>query len=66
MCFRQFISDENTIRLLLSELQIKKKIRTMENNLNAFTRVQRDEEKVTVVKQMPKVGNSKSKTLFEV
>ena len=38
----------------------------MENNLNAFTRVQRDEEKVTVVKQMPKVGNSKSKTLFEV
>ena len=29
--------------------------RTMENNLNQFTRVVKDEEKITIVKQMPKV-----------
>ncbi len=29
--------------------------RTMENNLNHFTRVEREEDSVTIVKQMPKV-----------
>ena len=39
----------------MSELQLTKKIKAMENNLNAFTRVQGDKENITVVKQMPKV-----------
>ena len=43
----------------MSELQLTKKIKAMENNLNAFTRVQGDKENITVVKQMPKVIFSK-------
>ena len=35
----------------------------MENNLNAFTRVQGDKENITVVKQMPKVEAAKQPTI---
>ena len=52
---RNFTSDEATVRQILSELQLQKKIKAMENNLNAFTRVQGEKENITVVKQMPKV-----------
>merc|ERR1712106_709524 len=54
-----FTSNEATVRACLSELQLKKKIKAMENNLNAFTRVQGDQENITVVKQMPKVEPAK-------
>eukprot|EP00090_Calanus_glacialis_P045143 TRINITY_DN8213_c0_g1_i2.p1 TRINITY_DN8213_c0_g1~~TRINITY_DN8213_c0_g1_i2.p1 ORF type:complete len:565 (+),score=205.78 TRINITY_DN8213_c0_g1_i2:81-1775(+) len=58
-----FTSDESTVRQILSELQLKKKIKAMENNLNAFTRVQGDKENITVVKQMPKVEAAKQPTI---
>ena len=53
--FSNFASDESYVRQILSELQLKKKIKAMENNLNAFTRMQGDKENIMVVKQMPKV-----------
>merc|ERR1719461_2319252 len=58
-----FTSEERTVRHMLSELQLQKKIRTMENNLNAFTRVQRDQENIVVVKQMPRVEAAKQPTI---
>ena len=45
---------------ILTELQIRKIIKAMESNLNAFTRVQGEQENITVVKQMPKVENIKT------
>jgi len=62
MC-SNFLSEERSVRHILSELQLQKKIRTMENNLNAFTRVQRDQENITVVKQMPRVEAAKQPTI---
>lgn len=53
-----FSSEERAVRHCLSELQLQKKIRAMETNLNAFTRVQSDQENIVVVKQMPKVACS--------
>jgi len=58
-----FTSEERCVRHILSELQLQKKIRTMETNLNAFTRVQRDQENITVVKQMPRVEAAKQPTI---
>jgi len=58
-----FTTNESTVRQILSELQLKKKIKAMENNLNAFTRVQGDKENITVVKQMPKVEAAKQPTI---
>jgi len=58
-----FTSEERAVRHMLSELQLQKKIRTMENNLNAFTRVQRDQENIVVVKQMPRVEAAKQPTI---
>jgi hypothetical protein len=55
MC-SNFTSEERAVRHILSELQLQKKIRTMETNLNAFTRVQADQENIVFVKQMPRVG----------
>jgi len=60
---RNFTSDEATVRQILSELQLQKKIKAMENNLNAFTRVQGEKENITVVKQMPKVEAAKQPTI---
>jgi len=60
---RNFTSDEVTVRQILSELQLQKKIKAMENNLNAFTRVQGEKENITVVKQMPKVEAAKQPTI---
>ena len=40
-----------------------KKIKALEHNLNSFTRVQADQELVTVVKQMPKVEAAKQPTI---
>lgn len=60
---RNFTSDEATVRQILSELQLQKKIKAMENNLNAFTRVQGEMENITVVKQMPKVEAAKQPTI---
>jgi len=62
MC-SSFVSEERTIRHILSELQLQKKIRAMETNLNAFTRVQRDQENIVVVKQMPRVEAAKQPTI---
>merc|ERR1719402_167703 len=62
MC-RYFESEEITIRDILSELQLKKKIRTMENNLNNFTRIETDHENITIVKQMPKVEKAKQPSI---
>lgn len=62
MC-SQFESDEATIRGVLSELQLKKKIRTMENNLNNFTRLEKDQDQITIVKQMPKVEKAKQPSI---
>lgn len=62
MC-SHFDSDETSIRALLSELQLKKKIRTMENNLNNFTRIEREPSKITIVKQMPKVEKAKQPSI---
>ncbi|XP_023338723.1 uncharacterized protein LOC111709318 [Eurytemora carolleeae] len=61
--YSHFESTEALIRSVLSELQLKKKIRTMENNLNQFTRVVKDEEKITIVKQMPKVEKAKQPSI---
>eukprot|EP00092_Neocalanus_flemingeri_P048321 GFUD01055068.1.p1 GENE.GFUD01055068.1~~GFUD01055068.1.p1 ORF type:complete len:592 (+),score=166.29 GFUD01055068.1:563-2338(+) len=58
-----FTSNEANVRAILSELQLKKKIKAMESNLNAFTRVQGDQENITVVKQMPKVEAAKQPTI---
>ena len=55
-------STEAQIRVLISELQLDKKIKALEHNLNSFTRVQADQE-VTVVKQMPKVEAAKQPTI---
>ena len=63
LSFRNFTTNESTVRQILSELQLKKKIKAMENNLNAFTRVQGDKENITVVKQMPKVEAAKQPTI---
>jgi len=62
MC-RHFESEEIIIREILSELQLKKKIRTMENNLNNFTRIETDQENITIVKQMPKVEKAKQPSI---
>jgi len=62
MC-SNFASDESSVRQILSELQLKKKIKAMENNLNAFTRMQGDKENIMVVKQMPKVEAAKQPTI---
>ena len=59
-----FVSDESSVRQILSELQLKKKIKAMENNLNAFTRMQGDKENIMVVKQMPKVSLKKVKVKY--
>lgn len=58
-----FTSAEPTVRGILSELQLKKKIKAMETNLNCFTRVTMDQENVTVVKQMPRVERAKQPTI---
>ena len=51
------------MRVLISELQLDKKIKALEHNLNSFTRVEADQEEVTVVKQMPKVEAAKQPTI---
>jgi len=60
---KNFTSDELTVRNILSELQLKKKIKAMESNLNSFTRLEVDQEKITVVKQMPRVEPAKQPTI---
>ena len=50
-------SSEAQMRVLISELQLDKKIKALEHNLNSFTRVAGVggvEETVTVVKQIPR------------
>ena len=50
-------SSEAQIRHIISELQLDKKIKALEHNLNSFTRVAGVggvEETVTVVKQIPR------------
>ena len=56
-------SSESEIRVLISELQLDKKIKALEHNLNSFTRAEADQEEVTVVKQMPKVEAAKQPTI---
>ena len=56
-------SSEAQLRVLISELQLDKKIKALEHNLNSFTRVQAQQEEVTVVKQMPKVEAAKQPTI---
>ena len=56
-------SSESEIRILISELQLDKKIKALEHNLNSFTRAEADQEEVTVVKQMPKVEAAKQPTI---
>ena len=56
-------SSEAQMRVLISELQLDKKIKALEHNLNSFTRVQAEQEEVTVVKQMPKVEAAKQPTI---
>ena len=56
-------SAESEIRNLISELQLDKKIKALEHNLNSFTRAEADQEEVTVVKQMPKVEAAKQPTI---
>ena len=50
-------SSEAQLRHIISELQLDKKIKALEHNLNSFTRVAGVggvEETVTVVKQIPR------------
>ena len=56
-------SSEAQLRHIISELQLDKKIKALEHNLNSFTRVQAEQEEVTVVKQMPKVEAAKQPTI---
>ena len=46
-------SSESELRVIISELQLVKKIKAVEHNLNSFTRVQADT--ITIVKQMPRL-----------
>ena len=52
MCSNFSGSSEQQIRHIISELQLDKKIKALEHNLNSFTRAQVDD--VTIVKQMPR------------
>ena len=63
LCSSFTASSEAQIRVLISELQLDKKIKALEHNLNSFTRVQAEQEEVTVVKQMPKVEAAKQPTI---
>jgi len=57
-------SSEAQLRHIISELQLDKKIKALEHNLNSFTRVAGVggvEETVTVVKQIPRTGDKDSR-----
>ena len=57
MCGQFSGSTEAQVRHIISELQLDKKIKALEHNLNSFTRVAGVggvEETVTVVKQIPR------------
>jgi len=63
MCSNFNGSSEQQIRHIISELQLDKKIKALEHNLNSFTRAQRDQENVTIVKQMPRVEAAKQPSI---
>jgi len=66
MCSNFSGSSEAQLRHIISELQLDKKIKALEHNLNSFTRVAGlgDGETVTVVKQIPRVdGHNRQPTI---
>ena len=56
-------STEAEIRSVLSELQLARRIKALEHNLNSFTVAAGEREAVTVVKQMPRVEQAKQPTI---
>lgn len=62
MLFRQTHSERNKIVTLLAELQASGKVKTVGDN-ECFTRVVQNENKVKVVKQMPKIVQAKQPTI---
>ena len=60
MCGQFSGSSEAQVRHIISELQLDKKIKALEHNLNSFTRVQGEQENVTIVKQMPRLVTKKN------
>jgi len=56
-------SSEAEIRSVLSELQLARRIKALEHNLNSFTVAAGEREAVTVVKQMPRVEQAKQPTI---
>lgn len=62
MSFRQTHSERNKIVTLLAELQASGKVKTVGDN-ECFTRVVQNENKVKVVKQMPKIVQAKQPTI---
>lgn len=61
-CFRQTHSEKSKVFLLLSELQASGMVKTVNGN-ESFTRVVQNENKVKVVKQMPKIVKAKQPTI---
>jgi predicted ATPase with chaperone activity len=60
--FRQTHSEKSKVFLLLSELQASGLVKTVNGN-ESFTRVVQNENKVKVVKQMPKIVKAKQPTI---
>lgn len=60
---RQTHSEKGKIISLLAELQSKGLVKTVGENESSFTRVVQNENKVKIVKQMPKIVQAKQPTI---